>query len=305
MTKGFLKNSIHRKNNIQALAMLLPSTAGFLIFSLFPILMVLSWSVYNYDGFSPKVFIGLENFVRLFTRDSRFWYSIYNTFIIAFGKLLIEIPFALILAVLLNQLRKGSYFFKVVFFTPSVVSTAITALIFSMMFASYDGIINGILQTTGLINAPVNWFSNEWTARIVIMLASIWEGFGINMIFFLMALQSVPASLYECSKLDGAGRVRQFFHITLPMIAPITQYVILNAILSSLRMTDLVLVLTNGLPQGRTEVAMTYAFKYFFAISTGNMNQLGYGSALSIVTGILLGILTIIYFKVTKKSVDF
>ena len=298
-----MKTMLKRKliNNLQAYAMITPNLLGFFALSVFPIIMVISWMFFDYTGFGKKEFIGLENFIRLFTRDRYYWVALYNTFIIAFGKLLIEIPLALLLAVLLNSRIKFANTYRALFFMPVIVSVAITALIFSILFASYEGIINEILKNLHIIQQPVNWFGNVWTSRLVLGLASIWEGYGINMVLFLMALQSIPASLYECAEIDGAGKVRQFFNITIPMIGPIAQFVLLTAILSSLRMTDLALVLTNGHPQGKTEVAMTYTFKYFFSYGVDRVTQLGYGSALAIVTALVLGLLTLIYFRFTKN----
>ena len=244
--------------------------------------------------------MGLNNFVRLFTRDATYWKSLITTFILAFGKLLIEIPLAMILALLLNKGIKGTGFFRVTLFLPAIISTAICGLIFSLMFASYNGIINTMLQNWGWIQKPISWFSNRWTALLVLGLASVWNNFGINMIFFLMALQSVPKELYESASIDGITPVRRFFSITLPMIGPTFQSVLLMAIVGSLKMADLILASTNGQPAGGTEVVMTYVFKYFFGYS-GRRVEVGYASAMAVVTGIILAIVSFIYMRMTKK----
>ena len=286
-------------DSVQAMGMLAPMMLGFVIFTYVPIVYILRYSLYNSNGFKES-WVGLNNFVRLFTRDATYWKSLVTTFILAFGKLLIEIPLAMILALLLNKGIKVTGFFRVTLFLPAIISTAICGLIFSLMFASYNGIINTMLQNWGWIQKPISWFSNRWTALLVLGLASVWNNFGINMIFFLMALQSVPKELYESASIDGITPVRRFFSITLPMIGPTFQSVLLMAIVGSLKMADLILASTNGQPAGGTEVVMTYVFKYFFGYS-GRRVEVGYASAMAVVTGIILAIVSFVYMRMTKK----
>lgn len=286
-------------DSYQAMAMLAPMMIGFIIFTYIPIVYILRYSLYESNGFKES-WVGLANFERLFTRDTAYWNSLVTTFILAFGKLALEIPLALLLAVLLNQAIKGTGFFRVTLFLPAIISTAITGLIFSLMFSSYNGIINTMLLDWGIISEPIRWFSNKWTALTVLGLASVWNNFGINMIFFLMALQSVPKELYECASIDGITPVKQFFKITLPMIGPTFQAVLLMAIVGSLKMSDLILASTNGQPGGSTEVVMTYVFKYFFGYG-GRRVEVGYASAMAVITGIILAIVSAIYMKMTNK----
>lgn len=289
-----------RSDSVQAMTMLAPMMIGFVIFTYIPILYILRYSLYESNGIK-KVWIGLENFVRLFCRDTAYWQSLGNTFILAFGKLAIEIPLALLLAVLLNKGIKGTGFFRVALFMPAIISTAITGLIFSLMFASYNGIINSMLMDWGIISAPISWFSNKWTALLVLGIASVWNNFGINMIFFLMALQSVPKELYECASIDGITPVKQFFKITLPTIGPTFQAVLLMAIVGSLKMSDLILASTNGQPAGGTEVVMTYVFKYFFGYD-GRKVEVGYASAMAVITAIILAIVSVVYMRISKNA---
>jgi len=214
--------------------------------------------------------------------------------------LAIEIPLALLLAVLLQGQGRTAGFFRVTLFLPTIISTAIVGLIFSLMFGATQGVINMMLMKINLISKPVDWLGGKWTALMMIGFASIWAYVGINMIFFLMALQSVPKELYECATLDGCLRFRRFVRITLPMIGPIFRVVLLNAIIGSLKVTDLVLASTNGQPGGKTEVVMTYVFKYFTGMS-GRRIDVGYASAMSLVTGIVLAASSFFYLKASKK----
>lgn len=294
---------LHSANKIQEILMITPMTIGFLLFSVYPIIWVLRWSFFKYNGYSEPVFVGLGNFIRVFSRDPAYWNSLKNTFLIAGMKMIFEIPLALVLAVLLNNKIKGSSFFRVVFFLPSVFSIAVVGLIFSILFGAYNGIVNAILKYIGLITQNISWFSDKGHAMFVIILVSLWTTFGLNMIYFLMGLQNISKSLYECASIDGANEVQQFFYITMPLMAPILQLVLMLSVLGTMKMTDLILVLTNGAPGGSTEVVMTYIFKYFFSYGeSATMEvQFGYASSMAVVTAVILGIVTLIYLKVSKK----
>ena len=283
--------------------MITPMTIGFLLFSVFPIFWVIRWSFFNYNGYSEPVFIGLENFIRAFTRDAAYWNSLKNTLLIAGLKMLIEIPLALILAVLLNNKIKGSAFFRVIYFLPSVFSIAVVGLIFSILFSAYNGIVNAVLRETGLIARNISWFSDKGHAMFVIILVSLWTTFGLNMIYFLMGLQNISKSLYECASIDGATQIQQFFYITVPLVAPILQLVLMLSVLGTMKMTDLILVLTNGAPGGSTEVVMTYIFKYFFSYGDNAARdvQFGYASAMAVITAMILGLITAVYLKISRK----
>ncbi|MCU6710236.1 sugar ABC transporter permease [Paenibacillus sp. J5C_2022] len=290
-----------RKDAFQAYLMLSPQLIGFFVFAIYPIFWIFRWAWFDYDGIDAK-FVGFDNFVRLFTRDPNFWDSMLNTFILSFGKLAVEIPLALALAVLLHGKIRGRHFFRTMFFMPNVVSVAIIGLLFYFMFATFEGIVNNMLFDWNWIDEPVNWFGNKWLALTVIAIASIWQNFGINLLFLLSGLLNIPADLYESAEIDGASRGQQFWHITIPMLAPVMQVVLMLAIIGSLKMTDLVLVLTNGQPAGQTEVVMTYIFKYFFKYGEGSsVAQIGYASSLGLVTAVIIGIITVIYLLLTRR----
>jgi len=298
----FLK-VIKKDDNIPAYVLMAPMLLGFLVFTIYPIIYVLRWSGFDYDGFSQAVFIGLENFIRVFTRDSSFWNSVLNTFIITIGKMAFEIPLALVLAVLINSKSKVNNFFRTFFFMPTIISMAIVGIIFSILFGSYNGIVNVLLVNLGITADKINWFGDKWLSLIVIILAAVWSHYGITMIFFLMGLQSVPKELYECADIDGASPIQQFFMVTIPMLKPIMQTILMLAIVEGMKMSDLVLVLTNGQPGGQTEVAMTYIYKYFFPTDAmaGGLIQYGYASSLSVVMAAIIGIITIIYLRLSKN----
>lgn len=303
MKKKTLTMRLGRSDRIQEILMLLPMTIGFVLFVAYPILWVVRWAWFNYDGFTTPTFIGLNNFIRAFTRDSAFWLSIRNTMYIAAIKLVVEIPLAILLAVFVNnKMIKGRALFRVSYFLPSVLSVAVVGLIFSIMFSSYNGIVNALLRNLGFIRKNINFLGRTNNAFFVIILVSLWTTFGLNMIYFIMGFQNIPRDLYECASIDGANSFQQFFHITLPLVAPVLQLVIMLSFLGTLKMTDLILVLTNGAPGGTTEVVMTYIFKYFFQYGDSQTStQFGYASALAVITAIILAIVTLLYLRLSQK----
>ena len=275
---------------------------GMIVFVVLPLMWIMRYSVFKYKGYGTATFVGLDNFVRVFTRSAKYWLSVKNTFVFAIGKLLVEIPLALVLAFVLTRRLKGTDFFRSVFFMPSMISVAIIGVVFVYLFGHDSGVINGLLQKVGA--TPVKWFSGGVSAMLVLMIASIWQNFGINMLFFMTGLQSIDPSMYDAAAIDGASNTQQFFKITIPLLGPVTQMVLMNAILGSLKVTDLVLTLTDGKPSGKTEVMMTYIYKQFFSQGGATAKDWGFGAALTVVTAIILSIVTIIYLKATKKSSD-
>lgn len=288
---------------IQSYLMIAGSVLGLIVFVVIPLCWIIRYCCFSYKGFGTMRWVGLANFVRVFERSPKFWLSVKNTFVFAIGKLLVEIPLALVLAFILTRKIKGVTFFRSMYFMPSMVSVAIIGVIFSFMFNHNKGVVNEAIKLFG--GEGVKWFAKGGTAMVVLMIASIWQNFGINMLFFMTGLQSISPEMYEAASIDGASNTRQFLNITIPLLGPVLQMVLMNAILGSLKVTDLVLTLTNGNPSGKTEVMMTYIYKQFFGQGGGASGKdYGYGAALTVVTAVILGIVTIIYLRATKKSSD-
>jgi len=288
-------------NKYQEFFMLLPFVIGFVTFTVYPVLWALRWVFYDYSVFGEPYFLGLDNFARAFFRDKEFWRSMSNTFYLAFMKLIIEIPLALVIAYFVNNKVKGSSVLRVIYFFPTVFSMAVVGLIFTILFSAYNGIVNSVLVNIGLLEQNFNFFGSRFSALNIVLLVSIWATFGINMIYFLMGLQNIPNELYECAILDGASGRQQFFNITIPLLAPVMQMVVMLSVLGTMRINDVVLVMTNGQPGGTTEVAMTHILKLFFNFGAAGMRQYGYGSALAIIMGIILAVMTISYLRMSKR----
>ena len=303
VTKPFKMAKYKRKTAVQCYIMIASQIIGFLVFTLYPLLWAARYGFYYYDGIPSNTrFVGLENFISVFTKDAMYWKTWGTTFIYALMKLPMELPLAMFIALLLNRKLKGATTFRALFFMPNIISVAVVGLVFTNMFGFF-GVINGLLEKYRLAAEGVPWLDNKWTAIFVLTLASAWSTFGINMIYFLGALQTIPQDLYEVAYLEGMSRPKQFFKITLPMIAPVAQTVLLLAINGTLHANELILIMTGGAPGGETFTVMSYIVKKFvpgFA-ETGTAVNIGYGCALAIITSVIMCLVAVIYSKLSKK----
>lgn len=290
---------------VQCYIMIALPIIGFIVFSVYPILWTFRWSLFSYNGAAADArFIGLENFTTIFTKDFTYWRMWGNTILFAVCKMPVEITLAMLLALLLNQKLKLSGFFRSVYYLPSVVSVAVIGLIFSNMF-SYFGVINAILQRFGVIEENIDWFASTGTAFSVIVTASIWNTFGVNVMYLLAALVNVPTDIYESATLDGAKPMRKFFSITLPMIAPVFQTIILLSLIGTLGANDIVLTLTGGAPAGTTNTVMSYVTNKFVPGFTADAKPaLGYGCSMSFMTTLILSFIALCYNKISRKMND-
>ena len=300
--KRYSALKLRRTEIIQSYLMIAFSVIGLALFVIYPLGWTFRWCLYRYSGILAPKYVGFDNFVRIFSENgSRYWQSVGNTFVFAIGKLAVEIPLALILAYILAGKLKGTSFFRSVYFMPSMLSVAVMGIVFYYLFGSYNGVINEWIAALG--GEKIQWFGSGTLSMIVLMITSIWQNFGINMLFFMTGLQSIPLDMYEAAAIDGATPTQRFFRITIPMLGPVTQMVVMNALLGSLKVTDLVLAMTNGAPSGKTEMMMSYIYKQFFSsVQSGTANNYGYAAALTVITACILGIVTVVYLKVTKKG---
>ncbi|WP_333648802.1 carbohydrate ABC transporter permease [Lacrimispora sp.] len=293
--KGFLASLGTYK---QPYLMMLPTIILVMLFGIYPLIYVFYYSFFKYDGFSPAIFVGLRNYIRIFN-DGTYWNSVINTLQMGIAIPLVQIPCSLLLAVLLNKRFRGQSLARAVIFVPNITSTAIMAIVFYFMFASYNGIVNGVLMKLGLIDKAIEWFGNGLMAKIVIVLFCTWSGVGFYMVLFLSALQSIPSEVYESSKVDGANGVQTFFRITIPMMGSMFQTITALCIMNALKLFDSVKALTNGGPGNSTEVMTMYIYRYFF--ETMGTSQQGYASAVSILSTVLVMLVTLIYIRSTRK----
>ena len=273
---------------------------GFFVFTLYPLLWAMGLSFFSYDGIRENTkFVGLENIVSVFT-DKIYWSTWLTTFKFTLYKVPIEMVLALFLALILNQKLRGTGFFRSVFFLPNVISMALMAVVLFNMF-DVHGYINHILKLCKLIKEPVEWFGSPFASLTVLVVGSVWHTFGINVIYFIAALNNVPEDGYEAAEIDGATRWQTFVKIQLPLMAPVMQIILLLSINGTLHTGEYVYVMTGGAPGGATHTVMSYLLAKYTPGIAGSVINLGYGCALSFITSILMCLIAIGYNKLSKK----
>lgn len=252
----------------------------FAVFTFFPILFAFIISFYDWNLLIPdRPFIGLANYFELF-QDRVFLIAIKNTIVYTLGVVPVQTLLALVLAFIMNQKLKGRAFFRLAFYVPAITSSVVTSIIFVWIYAK-PGLLNYLLSLLGL--EGTDWLTNPSTALFAIMVLNIWTTSGYFMISFLAGLQSIPASLYEAAKIDGANQWQQFWKITVPMVRPVTYFVVVLGLIGCFQVFDQIYVMSSGGPVNAT-TTMSYftynnSFKYF---------RLGYGAASAIVLAIII-----------------
>lgn len=255
---------------------LLPAVALYLTFVVYPIIQSVRYSVYEWNGLSPlNNFVGLDNFRRAFS-DELFRDAMQHNGIIIVLSIVVQLPFALALALLLNAKLRGRSVLRVLFFAPYVLSEVVTGVVWRQILRP-NGLVDQTLAAVG-----AEGFSREWLADPDIVLYSLffvisWKYFGLHMILLLAGLQQIPKELTEAGMIDGATAWQRFRHITLPLLGPTARVSVFLSIIGALQIFDMVWVTTKGGPIGSSSTMATFLYEQF------RKSLFGYASAVSIV----------------------
>ena len=293
------------KGYIQSYLMLFPNLILFLLISVYPVVWALQYMLYDFNGITAAKFVGLENFIRVFTRDPLFWTSVVNTLVYAVGKIIIVIPLALMAAMLLNNPKRLYAGAQAVIFSPTIMSSAVMSLVFYLLFNVYNGEINHMLINAGIIQRPLNWLGRDLSMTTVVIVA-VWGGLGNYMVYFLAGLQQISPEMYESAELDGATSVTRFFRITIPLLGPVLKVILMLAIINAFQDMASIMVLTEGGPFNATKVMFLYIYQLYYPMSDSAAfrPQYGYGAAVSVVAAAMIGLITMGYMKISKKLDD-
>jgi multiple sugar transport system permease protein len=269
---------------------LLIGLAGASIFVIYPLIkgIVMSFQDYNIIPGAESPFVGLENYKKAFS-DPAFAYAVRNTFLNTVVTVPINWFLGLFFAVLINiQFVKYKITFRTLYYLPIITSWIVVAFLFRYLFADGEnGLINFALVNLGLVDEPISWLQNQWTAMVVIWLFHIWKTVGWTVVIYLAALQGIPKNLYEAASIDGASGIKAFRFVTIPMLRPITAFVIINLVMGAFNFFPQVYFITNGGPMGQTEVLQSMIYKQAFS----NFN-FGYSSALGVMMGLTIFLIT-------------
>ena len=287
--------TINQKQGLTGWFFLLPATILIFAMNFYPMLQALLLSFKTGIG-NNQTWGGLSNYARLL-QDKVFHTAIINNFFY----LIIQVPVMLILAIILATILnkkdlKCKGLFRTMIFLPCCTALVSYSIIFKTLFA-YDGYINTVLLNLGLISERINWLGQVSTAKVIIIIALIWRWTGYNMVFYLAGLQNIDESLYEAARIDGAGPIKAFFKITVPLLRPTILLTTIMSINGTLQLFDESVNLTNGGPANSTLTMSHYIYKASFEYNP----QFGYAAAMSYVIFILVAVLSFIQMKVGDK----
>lgn len=271
----------------------LPFIIGFFVFLLVPMGISLYYSFCDYNILSPAKFVGLDNYIKMFTGDEVFWKSFKATMYFALVSVPLRLAFALMVAMILVKPTKLTGFYRAAYYLPSIIGGSVAvAVLWKRMFAT-DGVINSILAAFG-IETQMAWLGNTKTAIWTLILLAIWQ-FGSSMLIFLSALKQIPSSLYEAADVDGANKFTKFFKVTLPLLTPTIFFNLVMQMINGFLAFTQSLIITQGKPMDTTLFYALYMYQQSF-----QFNNAGYASAMAWMMLLLIGTFTLVLFK-TKK----
>ncbi|KAA9005419.1 sugar ABC transporter permease [Paenibacillus spiritus] len=288
------KSSLYRKERIYGFLFILPPLIGLLVFTLYPMIYSIYGSLTDWDGLGQMNFIGLSNFKDLLT-DELFHKALFNTLYMMLG-IPVGITLALLLALGLNRGIPGTTAFRVIYYVPVISSLAAISIMWSWAYNGDFGLVNQFLDLFG-ISGP-NWLANKHTVKPALIMMAVWKGLGYTMLLYLAALQSVSRSYYEAAELDGAGGWKTFWHITWPMVRPVTFFIVVTNIIGGSQIFTEMNIMT---PTGGPEYASASVVFYIWQKAFGNF-QMGYASAMAVVLGLFIFVVTLIQFRMNEKS---
>ncbi len=293
---SFIKNKFSLSDNLIGYILIAPWLLGFLFMWLIPMFLSAYYSFTDFNLLKAPNWIGISNYIRIFTQDDTFYQSLKVTFTYAFILVPARLSFALFIAILLNKNHRGLGIYRTFYYIPSIIGGSIAvAIVWKQIFGS-KGVIMTILEIFN-IEQKTSLLGNPNTALIVVILLGVWQ-FGSSMLIFLAALKQIPVSLYESAMVDGAKPVTRFFKITLPMLTPTIFFNLILQMINGFRVFTETFVITNGGPLDSTLSYVLYLYRRSFAYF-----DMGYSCALAWILVAIITFFTVVLFKTQKRWV--
>lgn len=291
-----MKNRRKREKNLFILACLSPALILFFTFLIYPTIEVFRMSLFKWGGFSNnQQFVGLDNF-KILWQDENFFRTIQNTILLIVVVTLFTVVLAVLFAAILSTEKiRGNNFFRIIFYIPNILSIVVIAGIFSAIYDPKAGLLNAVLPEAW----NKLWLGDQSIVIYSLAFALIWQAIGYYMVMYMAGMANIPASLYEAADLDGAGKIGKFFNVTLPLIWNSIRTTLTFFIISTINLSFLLVqILTDGGPDGSTEVFLSYMFKQAYTNSS-----YGYGMAIGVVIFIFSFGLSGIVSHITKRDI--
>ena len=275
--------------------MVAPTIIGLIVLNIVPFFQTIYMSFSKSKAFGAYQFCGLENYVEMF-KSPEFWKATWNSIYFCILTVPIGVFLALLVAVLLNAKIKGKTAFRAIYFLPMVVAPAAVAMVWKWIFNTEYGILNSLLGKN------IRWLTDPKIVLITCAIVAIWSAIGYDAVLLLSGIQNISRTLYEAADLDGASKVQQFFHITLPMVSPTLFVVLIMRLMSSLKVYDLIYMMVE---QSNLALTSAQSLMYLFYRESFVAGNKGYASAIVIWTVLLIGIVTVFQFIGQKKWVNY
>ena len=295
MNKGLKLSAAARREQNWAYIMVAPTILGLVVLNLWPFVQTLYTSFCEHLGFGNYKFVGLQNYIDIFQRPE-FWRATWNTIYFCILTVPLGLFLSLLVAMLLNAKIKGKGAFRTIFFLPMVCAPAAVTMVWRWIFNGEYGILNQALGT------QIGWITEPGVVMIACALVAIWSNIGYDAVLLLAGLQNISKSYYEAASIDGASKVTQFFHITLPMVSPTLFVVMIMRLMASVKVYDLIYMMVEDTNPAVTSVQ---SLMYLFYRESFVAGSRGSGSAIVIWTVLLIGLVTIIQFLGQKKWVNY
>lgn len=287
-----------KRTNWVIYCMLMPWIIGFLVFKVYPIIISFYYSLLEYPILGDPEFVGLQNYLEIFTKDDTFTASFFATikYVLIGTPAVIIVSFAV--AAILNFKLKGVNFFRTAYYIPSILGGNVAVSILWTMLFDVNGPVNMVLSVFTLGNVvAINWTKDPKFAIFTLIILKTWQ-FGSTMLIFLSALQGVSKTVYEAAEMDGASKIRQLFNITVPIITPVILFNAVNVLVKAFQEFNSAYLITKGGPNKTTYFLNLYIYDQAF--QNGNY---GYASALTWILLVIIGIFTVIIFKSSYRWV--
>lgn len=294
---------IKQKNRI-VLPYLLPAFLLYIVFFIYPAIDALRISLTDWSGFSAKPnYIGFSNFIKI-AKDENFGIAMSNSFIIMLVGGVVIFFFALLFSFLLSNCvgEKTRKFFLNLFYFPNMISAAAIAVVWGFIFDGNFGIVNSFLTSIGLKKWAIAWLGSRTSGMAVLLFISLWTYMGFYLILINAGISKIPDSFFEAARVEGAGRLKIFFKITIPMIWDVLVIAISLWIINSLKMFEMVWSLTRGGPANQTHVMGTYIYQNAFGFLETQTFQLGYATACAVVLLAVLMLFVLLFQKVARRD---
>ncbi len=279
-----------QRENLVGYMFIGPWLLCFLAFTAIPFVTSIGLSFTDYNMLSSPVFVGLDNYIRLFTKDRLFFTALSVTFTFVLIAIPLRLAFALGVAMIMNRKSRAVPAYRVIYYLPSILGGSVAVSVMWRYCFSKTGVLNTALQAIG-IASDISWISNKDTAIWSLILLFIWQ-FGSPMLIFLSGLKQIPKSYYEAAECDGAGPLRRFVKITLPLLSPIIFFNLVMQMIGGFMVFSQAMIITDGGPMNKTLVYALYLYRQTFGYY-----KMGYGSAMAWILMVIIGLFTLVAFK--------